>query len=82
MMASGVQRSKHALSCAQHPAPMIISSTEGRNGITEPPEHYHYEKTLSEHRNTITIKKDTIVLSGNQVNEAFCCTKGLYEMKN
>ena len=36
MMASGVQRSKHTLPCAQHPAPMTISSTEGRYGIIEP----------------------------------------------
>ena len=41
MMASGVRKSKHALPCAQHPAPMTISSTEGRYGITEPSEHYH-----------------------------------------
>ena len=27
------------------------------------------------------IEKDTIVLLSYQVNEAFCCTKGLYEMK-
>ena len=33
MMQLGVRRSKHALPCAQHPAPMTISSTEGRYGI-------------------------------------------------
>ena len=27
------------------------------------------------------IRKDTIVLLSYQVNEAFCCTKGLYEME-
>ena len=36
MMASDVQRSKHALPSDQHPAPMTISSTEARYGITEP----------------------------------------------
>ena len=40
-MASGVKRSKHALPGAQHPAPMTISSAEGRHGITEPWKHYH-----------------------------------------
>ena len=28
-MASGVRRGKHALPCAQHPAPTTISSTKG-----------------------------------------------------
>ena len=28
------------------------------------------------------IEKDTIVILSCQVNEAFCCTKGLYETKN
>ena len=28
------------------------------------------------------IQKDKIVLLSHQVNKAFCCTKGLYEMKN
>ena len=36
MIASGVQRSKHALHCAQHLAPMTVSSTGGRYHITEP----------------------------------------------
>ena len=40
MMASGVQRIKHALSCAQHPALVTISLTEGRYDITEPWDQY------------------------------------------
>ena len=28
------------------------------------------------------IEKDTVVLLSYQVNEAFCCSKGLYRMKN
>ena len=34
-----------------------------------------------EHKHFIKLKK-TIVLLGYQVDEAFCCTKGLYKMKN
>ena len=41
MMASGVRRSKHALPCAQHLAPITILSTEGRYGTIEPWEYYH-----------------------------------------
>ena len=41
VMASGVRRSKHALACAQHPAPVTILSTERRYGIIEPSEHHH-----------------------------------------
>ena len=32
MMALGVQRTQHAISCAQHPVFMAISLTEGRYG--------------------------------------------------
>ena len=35
-MASGVWRSKHALPCAQHPAPRTILSTQGKYDIIEP----------------------------------------------
>ena len=35
-MASGVWRSKHALLCVQHPAPLTISSADGRYDIIEP----------------------------------------------
>ena len=35
MMASGVQRSKQVLPCAQHPVLMTISSAEGGYGIID-----------------------------------------------
>ena len=38
-------KNKHALPCAQHPAPVTISSTEGRYGIIKPWQHYHISLT-------------------------------------
>ena len=41
VMASGVQRNKYALPCAQHLVPMTISPTEKKYDIFEPWEHCH-----------------------------------------
>ena len=38
-------------------------------------------QSLVERKNFVTLEETTVLLS-YEVKEAFCCTKGLYEMKN